>query len=123
MVENYQVRGLEAKVVVDRDAAAHYGVRMAQVDEALYNAFGQRLISTVFTQAAQYRVVLEVEPSFAQDPQSLADVFIQGTNGLVRLTDIAQVEMAYTPLEVQRIDQFNACLLYTSDAADDIALV
>ncbi len=111
VVENYQVRGLEAKVVVDRDAAAHYGVRMAQVDEALYNAFGQRLISTVFTQAAQYRVVLEVEPSFAQDPQSLADVFIQGTNGLVRLTDIAQVEMAYTPLEVQRIDQFNASLI------------
>lgn len=111
VVENYQVRGLEAKVVVDRDAAAHYGIRMAQVDEALYNAFGQRLISTVFTQAAQYRVVLEVEPSFARDPQSLADVFIQGTNGLVRLTDIAQVEMAYTPLEVQRIDQFNASLI------------
>lgn len=111
VVENYQVRGLEAKVVVDRDSAAQYGIRMSQVDEALYNAFGQRLISTVFTQAAQYRVVLEVDPSFSQDPQSLADVFIQGTNGLVRLTDIAKVEMGYTALEVQRIDQFPSSLI------------
>lgn len=111
VVENYQVRGLEAKVIVDRDAAAQYGIRMAQVDEALYNAFGQRLISTVFTQAAQYRVVLEVDPEFSQDPEALSEVFIQGSNGLVRLTDIATVEMAYTPLEVQRIDQFNSSLI------------
>lgn len=111
VVENYQVRGLEAKVVVDRDAAAQYGIRMAQIDDALYNAFGQRLISTVFTQAAQYRVVLEVDPQFSQDPSALFEVFIQGSNGLVRLTDIAKIEMGYTALEVQRIDQFNSSLI------------
>lgn len=111
VVENYQMNGLEAKVVVDRDTAARYGIRMAQVDEALYNAFGQRLISTVFTQAAQYRVVLEVAPEFSQGPNALSDVFIQGNDGLVRLTDIATIEMGYTPLEVQRTDQFLSSLV------------
>lgn len=111
VVENYQMNGLETRVNVDRDAAAQFGIRMAQVDEALYNAFGQRLISTVFTQAAQYRVVLEVDPAFASSPQSLSDVFIQGRDGLVRLTDIATIEMGVTPLEVQRIDQFFASLI------------
>ncbi len=111
VVENYQMNGLEAKVVVNRDIAARFGIRMAQVDEALYNAFSQRLVSTVFTQAAQYRVVLEVDPAFATGPEVLSDVFIEGTEGLVRLTDIATVEMGYTPLEVQRIDQFHSSLL------------
>ena len=111
VVENYQMNGLEAKVVVDRERAAQYGIRMAQVDEALYNAFGQRLISTVFTQAAQYRVVIEVDPEFSQNIDDLSDVFIQGSEGLVRLTDIATIEMGYTPLEVQRIDQFLSSLI------------
>lgn len=111
VVENYQMNGLEAKVVVNRDIAARFGIRMAQVDEALYNAFSQRLVSTVFTQAAQYRVVLEVDPAFATGPDVLSDVFIEGTEGLVRLTDIATVEMGNTPLEVQRIDQFHSSLL------------
>lgn len=111
VVENYQMNGLEVQVVVNRDIAARFGIRMAQVDEALYNAFSQRLISTVFTQAAQYRVVLEVDPSYARNPEVLSDVFIQGTDGLVRLTDIATIEMGHTPLEVQRIDQFLSSLV------------
>lgn len=111
VVENYQMNGLEAKVNVDRDAAARFGIRMADIDEALYNAFGQRLISTVFTQSAQYRVVLEVDPAFSQDPTVLSDVFIEGTDGLVRLTDVATIELGYTPLEVQRIDQFLSSLI------------
>ena len=84
---------------------------MSDIDEALYNAFGQRLISTVFTQSAQYRVVLEVDPAFSQDPTVLSDVFIEGTDGLVRLTDVATIELGYTPLEVQRIDQFLSSLI------------
>ena len=111
VVENYQVHGLEAQVIVDRDRASQYGIRMAQVEEALYNAFGQRFVSTVFTQAAQYRVVLEVDPEYAEDPNALRDVFIKGSQGLVRLTDIATIKTAYTPLEVQRIDQFHSSLI------------
>lgn len=111
VVENYQTNGLEVMVDVNRDIAARHGIRMAEVEEALYNAYGQRLISTVFTQAAQYRVVLEVDPDYAKSPQMLSDVFIQGSDGLVRLTDIAMIKMGRTPLEVQRMDQFHSSLL------------
>jgi multidrug efflux pump len=58
-----KTRGLQAYVEIDRDTAARLGVTVASIDNALYNAFGQRLISTIFTQANQYRVVLEAPPA------------------------------------------------------------
>ncbi len=68
VASDLQDRGLQAYVNVDRDSAARLGITMLAVDNALYNAFGQRLISTIFTQANQYRVVLEVKPEFQKNP-------------------------------------------------------
>jgi multidrug efflux pump len=76
VVSDLQDQGLQAYVTIDRDTAGRLGVTAAAIDNALYNAFGQRLISTIFTQANQYRVVLEVKPEFARTPASLADVYV-----------------------------------------------
>src|SRR5690606_41416833 len=64
VAHDMQNDGLQTWVEIDRDAAARLGITTAAIDEALYNAFGQRLISTIFTQSNQYRVVLEVLPQF-----------------------------------------------------------
>ena len=75
-VSNLQNQGQLAYVELDRDAAARYGITASDVDTALYNAFGQRLVSTIFTQANQYRVVLEVAPQFQQSPASFDDIYL-----------------------------------------------
>ena len=112
VTDNYQAGGLQTNVMVDRDAAARYGVAMSQVDEALYNAFGQRQISTIFTQSAQYRVVLEVNPEYGQSPADLSNVYVASSNGTpVQLTQIARIDDSQTLLEVMRIDQFPAALV------------
>ncbi|MDY0272515.1 MAG: multidrug efflux RND transporter permease subunit [Advenella sp.] len=112
VTDNYQTGGLQANVMVDRDAAARYGVSMAQVDEALYNAFGQRQISTIFTQSAQYRVVLEADPEYGQSPADLSNVYVASSNGSpVQLTQIARIDNSQTLLEVMRVDQFPAALV------------
>ncbi|QGU86431.1 efflux RND transporter permease subunit [Erwinia sorbitola] len=77
VVSNLQDQGQVAYVELNRDAAARYGITAADVDNALYNAFGQRLISTIFTQSNQYRVVLEVAPKFQQSPASFDDIYLQ----------------------------------------------
>src|SRR5262249_7290431 len=71
-----QDQGLQAYVTIDRDTAGRLGVTPAAIDNALYNAFGQRLISTIFTQANQYRVVLEVKPEFGRSPAALNDIYV-----------------------------------------------
>jgi len=80
VVSNLQNQGQIAYVELDRDAAARYGITASDVDTALYNAFGQRLVSTIFTQANQYRVVLEVAPQFQQSPASFDDVYLATNN-------------------------------------------
>lgn len=76
VVSNLQTQGRVAWIELNRDKAARYGITAADVDNALYNAFGQRLVSTIFTQSNQYRVVLEVAPKYQQSPASLDDVYI-----------------------------------------------
>ncbi|WP_413722040.1 efflux RND transporter permease subunit [Sodalis sp. RH23] len=76
VVSNLQDQGQVAYVELNRDAAARYGITAADVDTALYNAFGQRLVSTIFTQSNQYRVVLEVLPKYQQSPASLDDIYL-----------------------------------------------
>ncbi|WAT01209.1 efflux RND transporter permease subunit [Rouxiella chamberiensis] len=80
VVSNLQQQGQVAYVELNRDAAARYGITASDVDTALYNAFGQRLVSTIFTQANQYRVVLEVAPQYQQSPASFDDIYLEGTN-------------------------------------------
>jgi multidrug efflux pump len=112
VVSDLQDQGLQAYVTIDRDSAGRVGVTPAAIDNALYNAFGQRLVSTIFTQASQYRVVLEVKPEFRQGPAALNDIFVQGTGGVqVPLTAVATVSERPMTLAVSHIGQFPAITL------------
>ena len=75
------VLGLRTKLVIDRDTASRLGITPQTIDNTLYDAYGQRQISTMFTQLNQYHVVLEVKPAFQQDPVSLRNIFIRSTGG------------------------------------------
>jgi len=76
VASDLQDQGLQAFVTIDRDTAGRLGVTPAAIDNALYNAFGQRLVSTIYTQASQYRVVLEVKPEFQLGPAALDDIYV-----------------------------------------------
>jgi multidrug efflux pump len=95
-------------LVIDRDTASRLGVSTAAVDNTLYDAFGQRLVSIMFTQLNQYHVVLEVDPSFRDDPDSLKDIYVPGTSGQVPLTAIAHFETNAGPLAINHQGQFPA---------------
>jgi multidrug efflux pump len=112
VASDLQNQGLQAYVEIDRDSAGRLGITPAAVDTALYNAFGQRLISTIFTQATQYRVVLEVKRGFAAGPDALNNVYVPGTNGTqVPLSSIATVTTGTAPLSINHIGQFPAATI------------
>jgi multidrug efflux pump len=124
-----QDQGLQAFVSVDRGSASRLGISIAAVDNALYNAFGQRQISTLFTQSNQYRVVLEVKPEFRNSIAALKDVRVQSSNGTqVPLSTIATVSERFAPLVVSHLEQFPATTIsfnlapgaFLSDAIDAI---
>ncbi len=105
--------GLQAYVDFDRTTASRLGITPAAIDNALYNAFGQRLVSTIFTQSNQYRVVLEVKPEFQRGPAALNDLYVTSTVAgqppqQVPLSSIARVIEAPAPLAVNHIGQFPA---------------
>ena len=107
-----QEKGLEAYINVNRDTAGRLGVSMADVDSALYNALGQRLISTIFTQTNQYRVILETGPEFRRGPGDLNHIYVQGTDKqAIPLSAIATAEERPTLLAVNRQGQFPAATL------------
>ncbi|MFI3121237.1 MAG: MdtB/MuxB family multidrug efflux RND transporter permease subunit [Methylococcaceae bacterium] len=109
VASDVQNQGLQAFIEVDRTSASRLGVSMAAVDNALYNAFGQRLISTVFTQSNQYRVVLEVKPEYRQGLTALNALRVPSTNGAtVPLLSIASVSERLAPLAINHLDQFPA---------------
>jgi len=95
-----------ANLVIDRDTASRMGVNMSVVDNTLYDAFGQRLVSIMFTQLNQYHVVLEVDPSFRNDPDSLKNIFVPGTTGQVPLSAIAHFDTTTGPLAINHQGQF-----------------
>lgn len=105
-----QDRGLALAVVVDRDAAARLGVTQASIDDALYDAFGQRLISTIYTQSAQYRVVLEADADLLDGgPAALRRLHVPtASGGVTPLSTVARFEPGLARLAVQRLDQFPA---------------
>jgi multidrug efflux pump len=109
VASDLQDEGLQAFVSIDRDTAGRLGVTPAGIDNALYNAFGQRLVSTIFTQASQYRVVLEVKPEFRGGPGALNDIFVPGANGVqVPLSAVATITERKGPLANSHIGQFPA---------------
>ncbi len=111
VTDNFQTNGLQVNVDVDREAASRLGISMSEIEEALYNAYGQRLISTIFTQSAQYRVILEVAPEFRQSPDSLASIYVTGTNSVVQLDKVAKISQSQAQLEKQRLNQFPSALI------------
>src|SRR5207244_5599893 len=76
-----QDQGLQASLVIDRSTASRLGITPQLIDDTLYDAFGQRIVSTMFTQLNQYRVVLEVKPEFQQAPSALQDIFVRSSYG------------------------------------------
>ena len=119
VASDLQDQGLQAYLQIDRDQAARLGVSLASIDSALYNAFGQRLISTIFTQSSQYRVVLEVAAPFQLGPQSLEQLYVPSADGSqVRLSTLAKVEQRSTLLAINRSDQFPAATLSFNLAPD-----
>ncbi len=109
IASDLQNQGLQAYVDIDRDSAGRLGITPAAIDTALYNAFGQRLISTIYTQATQYRVVLEVKPEFRSGPDALKDIYVAAASGpQVPLSSIAQFSTGTAPLAINHIGQFPA---------------
>jgi len=99
--------GLQANVVIDRAAAARFGVRVQDIDNALNNAFSQRQISTIFGPRNQYRVILEVEPLYRRDPTDLSRVYVAGTKDTqVPLSAVTTIERGIAPLVVNHQGQF-----------------
>ncbi|HEX7387004.1 MAG TPA: multidrug efflux RND transporter permease subunit [Castellaniella sp.] len=105
-----QNQGPSLSVVVDRDAAARLGVTQASIDDALYDAFGQRLISTIYTQSSQYRVVLEADAALiASGPSALQQLYVPtGGGGVTPLATVVHLQPGVTPLAEQRLNQFPA---------------
>ncbi len=102
-----QNSGLQTTLVIDRDTASRLGIGMQAIDDTLYDAFGQRLVSTMFTQLNQYHVVLEVGPEFRQDPTALKNIYVHSANGSeVPLSSFTHFETSTTPLTVNHQGQF-----------------
>ena len=107
VASDLQNRGLQAFLEIDRDAASRLGVTMADIDDTLYSAFGQRQISTLFTQASQYRVVMEIDPRLSKGPEALTSLFVRTRNGQpVPLSSIARVSERPTTLLINHVGQF-----------------
>ncbi len=112
VASDLQNRGLQVYLNIDRDAAARLGVTVAAIDDALYDAFGQRQISTIFTQASQYRVVLETAGADQLGPQALRRVHVATeSGGQVPLDSLVRIEERASSLLVNHIGQFPAVTL------------
>jgi multidrug efflux pump len=98
VASDQQVQGLRAKLVIDRDTAARFGITTTAIDQTLYDAYGQRQVSTMFTQLNQYHVVLEVKPGFQSGPSSLGDLFIASAPVGSNTTGSASPKASQTPL-------------------------
>ena len=122
VASDQQTLGRQAYVEIDRAQASRLGVTVAAVDTALYNAFGQRLISTIFTQSNQYRVVLEVAPQFKLGPQALQSIHVASSSGPpVPLSSIATISERSMALAVNHVGQLPAATV-SFDTAPGVAL-
>ncbi|ENX15436.1 hypothetical protein F895_01982 [Acinetobacter sp. CIP 64.2] len=122
LASDWQDKGLQVYVDINRDAAAQYGVTTAGIDNILYNAFGQRLISTIFTQTNQYHVVLGLSGQDQDGLQALQDLYIPSSNGApVRLSNIATIQPRSTLLQVNHLGQFPTATV-SFDTATGVSL-
>jgi hydrophobe/amphiphile efflux-1 (HAE1) family protein len=109
---NQQTRGLQSNVVVDRDAAARLGVSPSVIDNTLYDAFGQRQVSTLYKRYNQHHVILEAEPGFLLEPSALQKIYVKSTTGKqIPLSAVAKFETGNANLEVDHQGQYPAVTL------------
>jgi multidrug efflux pump len=107
IASDQQDQGLQANLVIDRDTAARLGILPAAIDNTLYDAFGQRQVSTMFTQLNQYHVILEVAPEFQRNPDALKDIYVKSSTGeQVPLSAFTHYEQQTTALAVNHQGQF-----------------
>jgi multidrug efflux pump len=107
VASDQQNGGLRAELVIDRDTAARFGILPQAIDDTLYDAFGQRQVSTIFTQLNQYHVVLEVSPQFQDDPTDLTNIYVKAINGTqVPLSAFSHFEIAKSALAINHQGQF-----------------
>jgi multidrug efflux pump len=117
-----QDQGLATNLVIDRDSAARLGITTSMIDQILYDAFGQRQVSTMYTGLNQYFVVMEVDPQYSRSPDALNGIFIRSSNGsTVPLSTIAHFENQRTSLSVAHQGQYPAVTL-TFNLAPNVAL-
>jgi len=104
-----QTRGAQTTLVIDRITASRLGITPQAIDQTLYDAFGQRQVSTLFTQSNQYHVILEAMPDFQKNPAKLQDIYVPSTSGgPVPLSTFAHFESGTAPLSINRQGQFPA---------------
>src|SRR5205807_6541291 len=107
-----QDRGLETSLVLDRSTASRLGISTAMIDDTLYDAFGQRQVSTMYTPLNQYHVVLEVAPKFWQTAEGLKDIYVRpNSGGEVPLKAVTHYEPTTAPLAVNHQGQFPSVTL------------
>lgn len=112
VASDLQDKGLQVYLVIDRDAASRVGVSVSNITDALYDAFGQRQISTIYTQASQYRVVLQSQSGEKIGPDALNQIHVKTTDGgQVRLSSLAHVEERQAQLAITHIGQFPAVMM------------
>jgi len=104
--------GLNADLTIDRDTAARFGILPQAIDDTLYDAFGQRQVSTIFTQLNQYRVVLEVDPQFQTNPDALNSIYVRSQTGTqVPLMSFTKLQRTNVPLSINHLGQFPSVTL------------
>jgi multidrug efflux pump len=112
VASDQQLNGLEAHLVIDRDTASRLGITPQNIDDALDDAFGQRQVSTIFTQLNQYHVVLEVSPRFQRNPSSLDNIYVKSSNGTqVPLSTITTFQSEQASLAINHQGQFPAATI------------
>ena len=112
VASDLQDKGLQVYLNIDRDAASRLGVTVANITDALYDAFGQRQISTIYTQASQYRVVLQAAAGNELGPQALEQIHVKTADGgQVKLSSLARVEQRQAQLAIAHIGQFPAVMM------------
>ena len=122
VASDQQTSGLQLKVTIDRDTAARMGIQPQAIDDALYDAFGQRQVSTIFTQLNQYRVILEVKPEFQQNPDALNRIYVRSPTGdQVPLAAFTHFERTVAPLAISHQGQFPAVTI-SFDPAPGVSL-
>ena len=129
VASDQQSDGLQLSVEIDRDKASRFSVLTQAIDDTLYDAFGQRQVSVIYTQLNQYRVILEVEPGFRNSPDAMDKIYVKSTAGqLIPLTAIAHITSTTAPLSIPHQGQFPSSTLsfnlrpgsFLSQAVDSI---